>query len=223
MTVPDIARHYIREMRAVQPHGPYFLAGFSFGGLVAYEMACQLRAAGQQIGLLAVLDTDLRDAFRAVPFSTRLHNRWSVYGLHWRRFLGTNNRTSYLMEILRGWAAKRIYRVCLTLGRRMSGRAASFGTILDIQTFAGSNYSPGIYDGRVLLFRCCVRPAGEESGRDLGWSEVARGGLEVHEIPGDHHSMWVEPNIRAVAARLKTCLHQARDGNTRLALHSCLR
>ena len=58
LTVGQMAAHYIEEVRAFQPHGPYYLGGSSFGGLVAYEMAQQLRAAGEAIGMLALFDTN---------------------------------------------------------------------------------------------------------------------------------------------------------------------
>ena len=55
--VEEMAAHYLQELRTVQPHGPYYLGGLSFGGWVAYEMAQQLRADGEQVGLLALIDT----------------------------------------------------------------------------------------------------------------------------------------------------------------------
>src|SRR5439155_9898928 len=55
--IEDMAAHYIKELRKMQPLGPYFLGGRSLGGIIAYEMACQLRAQGHEIGLLAVLDS----------------------------------------------------------------------------------------------------------------------------------------------------------------------
>src|SRR5690606_19768881 len=56
-TVEDIARHFIDEMRSVRPRGPYLLGGYSFGGIVAYEMARQLAASGEDVPLLALFDT----------------------------------------------------------------------------------------------------------------------------------------------------------------------
>src|SRR5712692_1384520 len=56
-SVEEMAAHYIKEMRELQPAGPYFIGGRSLGGMVAFEMACQLRAQGQEVGLLALLDT----------------------------------------------------------------------------------------------------------------------------------------------------------------------
>jgi thioesterase domain-containing protein len=55
-TVPDIAEHYLSEMRAVQPHGPYFFGGYCFGGVVAFEMAQQLKKLNKEVRLLVMLD-----------------------------------------------------------------------------------------------------------------------------------------------------------------------
>ena len=56
-TIEEMAAHYVKEIRELHPHGPYFMGGLSFGGIVAFEMARQLTAVGQKVGLLAVLDT----------------------------------------------------------------------------------------------------------------------------------------------------------------------
>src|SRR5262249_4772225 len=55
--VAEMAAAYLKDVRALRPRGPYRLAGLSFGGLVAFEMACQLEAAGEEVDLLAILDT----------------------------------------------------------------------------------------------------------------------------------------------------------------------
>src|SRR5689334_25000388 len=62
-----MAETYLDSIRKIQPNGPYSLAGYSFGGLVAFEMACRLRSAGETVALLALLETDLHHRFLPLP------------------------------------------------------------------------------------------------------------------------------------------------------------
>ena len=211
LTVPDIAAHYIRELRTLQPSGPYFLAGFSFGGMVAFEMASQLRAAGHQIGILAMFDSDLTSSVNDLPASARVQKRWDVYRFHLQRILFGPERIAHVKGTLQGWSAKLIYRGYGAFGRAVPPSVAAFGNILDVQTFAGRNYSPDIYRDRVTLFRCRIRPPMEKLGYDLGWGKVAGGGLDVYDVPGDHDSMWAEPHIRVLVGKLESCLVGTRQ------------
>ena len=70
--VEDLAASYVAEVRVVQPEGPYFLGGLSFGGIVAFEMAQQLCAVGQEVALLALFDTPTPWAFTPKPLFRRL-------------------------------------------------------------------------------------------------------------------------------------------------------
>ncbi len=77
--VEDLAAHYIKEMQILQPEGPYFLVGMSFGGVVAFEMAQQLVAQGQKVSLLALLDTYAPNSVQLVPIRERLSAHWSKF------------------------------------------------------------------------------------------------------------------------------------------------
>ncbi|HEY6119013.1 MAG TPA: hypothetical protein VIV66_03590, partial [Pyrinomonadaceae bacterium] len=71
-------------------------------------------------------------------------------------------------------------------------------------------YVPHVYPGRVTLFRASRQPAGYNNARDLGWGELAAGGLEIHEVPGDHGSIVVEPRVGTLARKLRRCIEKAR-------------
>jgi thioesterase domain-containing protein len=211
LTVPDIARHYIQEIRAAQPQGPYFLAGFSFGGLVAFEIASLLREQGQSTALLIMFDSDLSKMSEEVSTSERIKNRWEVYRFHCHHFLFGPERASHLKTTIQGKCAKLVYRMYEVVGRPVPPSVAALGRINDIQTFASYNYSPPVYPGRVTLFRCHVRRPGEKLGYDLGWGKTAAGGLEIYDVPSDHHTMWMEPCIDVVIKKLESCLEEARN------------
>jgi thioesterase domain-containing protein len=77
--VEDLAAHYIKEMRILQPDGPYFLVGVSFGGLVAFEIAQQLVAQGQQVALLALLDTYAPGVVKQLLAGERISAHWNNF------------------------------------------------------------------------------------------------------------------------------------------------
>ena len=75
---------------------------------------------------------------------------------------------------------------------------------------AFESYVPPVYPGKMTLFRAASRPPGVHQDPMLGWEGIVAGGLEIHEVPGDHGSIVVEPHVRPLAETLKRCLEKAR-------------
>jgi amino acid adenylation domain-containing protein len=192
----EMASHYIEEMRRVQPQGPYFLGGYSFGGAIAFEIAQQLAAQGEQDSVVVLFDTNFpqstpasvsRKAALLTPFRVPASERW---GYVWRilrapiRLIEIRVHVARLPRIV-----KKVREACLQ---------------------AESSYRPRPYAGRVILFRSNHKPLGQLSDPRAGWSECATRGLEVYEIAGNHENILLEPQVRFVAENLKTCLDDAR-------------
>jgi len=211
--VEDLATHYIKEMQILQPEGPYFLAGVSFGGSVAFEMAQQLVAQGQKVALLALLDTYSSEALKPMPSSDRL-------SAHWSNFLQLG--PIYLLEKVKENVKGKIQRfndklnhslneigckLYLGIGRSLPNNLQDF-TFQQENIQASRNYVPQVYPGRVTLFRSRDQIIGVSSYGDpqLGWGELAAGGLEFHEVPGTHLGMLQEPHVQVLAEKLKDCL-----------------
>ncbi|GAB4260102.1 MAG: type I polyketide synthase [Pararhodobacter sp.] len=207
----DAARDYLAEIRQVQPHGPYLLGGFSGGGLTALEIAHLLRAEGEEVRLLTLLDTPvpLRPALsRADKAMIKLHE--------FRR-----KGPGYVVEWLkdrRAWREELARRAEEAAGEGDSGfhnRAieAAFRAALP-------HVSMRVYDAPVALFRPpldrhwkvtgnrWVSRAKEYVYHDNDWSRwMPR--LSVHEVPGDHDSMVLEPNVRVMASKLRALIAEA--------------
>jgi thioesterase domain-containing protein/acyl carrier protein len=202
----DLAAHYIQEMRRVQPNGPYNFLGFSFGGLVAYEMAQQLLAAGEIIGMLGLLDTwqssYLRRTPNPGPIWLRIYYRLRIVWLNTQR-LSLRNKLSYLRSRLRSrWLRLAYHRAHRQQSKSVAPSAAS---VRDINLIAGQRYKVRPLSGKVTLFR-----ANEASDwnlpEDLGWREYATGGVDIHLIPGDHGQIFAEPNVSVLAEAVTRCL-----------------
>ncbi|SLN22532.1 Phthiocerol/phenolphthiocerol synthesis polyketide synthase type I PpsE [Roseivivax jejudonensis] len=208
-TLAEAASDYIAEMKQVQPRGPYLVGGFSGGGITAYEIAHQLESMDDQVALVVLLDTPLpqrtplsgRD--RALIQLHELRRKGLSYPVTWAR-----NRIAWEIEKRRardGTAAE-------TAFHNAEIEAAFLGAV--------GAYEMRPWDGRVALFRPPLRGYWTVSGGrlvdhqraylypDNDWGRFVPG-VEVHEVPGDHDSMVLEPNVRVLAAKLRAAIARA--------------
>jgi thioesterase domain-containing protein/acyl carrier protein len=217
-SITEMAAHYIKEIREFQPAGPYFIGGRSLGGIIAFEMACQLRAQGQEVGLLALLDSypvgyaKLRDGGTLRNKVGHIIRRMGSHVSNIRG-LSLHEKLSYVIDKAQYGPIKLRSKVWQTIYRSYE----SFGRALpralrDVQEFnwlAARDYVPGLYDGRVTLFW---------ASRDLrasfdlveGWRVLAEGGMEVQEIPGTHLNIIKEPHVAELALKLGESLARAQ-------------
>ena len=210
----EMASRYIQEIRQVQLHGPYFLAGFSFGGLVAYEIAQQLYARGEKVALLALIDTRVSIAGKSYPTKS-----WKSKFFQSVKILRVKPKEEQLNNVwgrLKWYLTGRFgifYRFYLRYIKR-SPVDLQLLNVLVANHQAGKNYSPLVYLGKLTLFRASKQYAevqiNNELGNELGWESLAAGGLESYEIPGSHHTIMQEQNVRLLAEKLIICLQQAR-------------
>ena len=181
-SVEEMAAYYVREVREKQPVGPYAIMGYSFGSLVAYEMAQQLHAAGERIALLGVIDFLLN---KRLP----LHKRALRFLKTARTDLAVTLRgrggLTHLFNRLKGKAVRLVYTVS-SAAERPAPRAV--GTAFDINWFAAVNYRPRAYPGRLNLF--CSTEERVKWDPLMGWGNLAAQGLDIHELPGNHFEMF---------------------------------
>lgn len=205
----DAARDYIGEMRQIQPHGPYMLGGFSGGGITAFEIARQLRAAGEEIASLILLDTPLPQrqgisrADRIRMNMLKFREAGITYPLTWVR-----NRIAWEFEKRKAVE----FETSKTEFHNEAIRAAFMEAI--------GTYQVMPWDGPMTLLRP-PPSARYKVGKDRfineqreyvdlsnGW-DAHVSSLQVIEVPGDHDSMVLEPNVRVLVARMKLVLEEA--------------
>jgi acyl transferase domain-containing protein/thioesterase domain-containing protein/acyl carrier protein len=200
--VEDMAAYYLREIRKVQARGPYCLAGYSFGGYIAFEIAQQLRATGETVGLLGFLDTIEWQYLQRVGRPESFRERWTQ-----RLDRLKTGPSSYLKTTFEYNTTKLLHRFFHVFGREVPQR---FSNLEDINRFATSLYRPANYAGRLTIFRSLSREAAFENDELLGWGGFVSGGIEVQDVTGRHLEMLKEPHVRLLATKLRACLDGAQ-------------
>lgn len=214
-SVADQAVLYLKEIRKIQPSGPYYLAGESFGGLVAYEMAQQLLQQGEEVGLVALFDTDAPGSQKKKPLTERI-------SLHLQKLFSQG--PIYVLEKV-GKTINASKDRFVNIISKMYGKLDSSGSLptnlqevatrdirKQVRDQAINSYVAQPYHKQLVLFRAMTRNEFEADYSDSqwGWGPLAMGGLEVHQVPGDHLSILKEPNVKILADKLKVCLGDAQ-------------
>ncbi len=258
--IEDMAAHYVQALRNRQPHGPYILGGYSAGGLVALEVAQQLRKQGQEIALLAILDVPAQSP-NYVLVQRFAHWVSGVLNLGERReralFLSWRDtlfRLDYFLhkgfrDWVRGWFS-RVQRFFSRsaeerndlVRKRLGGSGVQTNGALSVHNLpvartedegdlawkdydrhmrehfdtvneAVKCYIPQPYAGQVVLFRSSVgyrRAEMRIADSKMGWERIAKGGLEMFVVPGNHLQIIREPNVKHLGEPLRACLEQVQ-------------
>lgn len=235
LRVEELAAHYIEEICTVQPDGPYYLGGHSFGGLVAFEIAQQLHAQGKKVALLAILDTIYQWAMDSQPSPEPkpLPSRNSI-SKHLEQIsqLGLRQKLTYI----RSYARERIGREVKHQQRKLTkftdqiqkkfqkyacnfylriGHPLPYSLrgfyLLEQKTKARKSYQIKSYPGRVTVFWAMGNGDPQKTyDNRSGWGNVAGGGLEMEGVPGNHGSLKTEPNVAVLAGKLRACLERGQ-------------
>ena len=201
--IEDMAAYYVEAIRSMQPEGPYSLVGYSFGGLVAFEVAQQIVAQGGQVQFLGLFDSVEWHYADRVNKSLRPSERMDVLKEHMNAMVFGSDRFAYSKKLLNGKISRLKYRFLQSLGRPLP---QNVGDLEEVNSFAATKYVPKVYHGKLTLFRSMKRVVQQGSDEYLGWKEFAGAGVEVHHIPSTHFDILQEPGVSVIAEKLRTCL-----------------
>lgn len=189
-TVEAMAAQYVEAIRTVDPHGPYRLAGYSAGGVIAYEMAQQLKKDGAKVEFLAMIDTlSPTSAGRKISRWRKLWlmRRWSLkfaLALPARRHRGRTDEINYQIALDQ-----------LSRGESLPPELVDHYLYRNFVT-AQALYKPEPYHGSLVLFRATEGEVDYlAAGDSLGWEADVRGDIHVTSIAGSHFSMMSEPGV----------------------------
>jgi thioesterase domain-containing protein len=207
--LPAMAAQYAAAVEAAAPHGPYLLGGWSFGGVVAFEMARQMRQRGQPVALVALLDSQA-PALVPLPAAPRENDIVRLYlrdqaGLQGLDASWLDGEPAGMDEAAAlDWLLARAHQTGVL---QASVRLAQVRPLLDVYSAnvrARAAYRPRPGGGRLTLFHPRASPDPTN-----GWSALADEPVEVHEMAADHYSMLVPPAVAGLADRLRSCIERS--------------
>ncbi|TAM03962.1 MAG: acetoacetate--CoA ligase [Paraburkholderia sp.] len=215
-SVVDMASHYVDEIRRVQTHGPYAIIGFSFGGLVALEMAQQLHRAGEQIELLCILDTYVHE--RCLPFPDWLRYQSVYMRRQWKAWCDVPpvERAQFISRKLSGAVDKirlRLGHMARNPTPEVLSLPPAVQRMREAMRVAMATYRPKAYDAGPIHYVRAAHPIIDRASPMPLWQHIARHGLNVTRFGSGHYDMVLEPYVEPLARTLDQML----TGNSRSA------
>ncbi|MCM3623871.1 amino acid adenylation domain-containing protein [Brevibacillus borstelensis] len=219
-SVEEMAIHYLEQIRSVQKSGPYVLAGWSFGGIVAYEMAYQLREAGEQIAALILMDS-FAQAYR----KDAVHDQVTVLAMFVQDLLGiTAKEIPGWFQSLRDIPIEQAIHTLMNtlIEQELLGQSTSFEEfarlfrVFQANWTAYRHYVPKSSGQPIILFTSGDRDEGVTgiySSPSNGWEEVTNGEIEIHELPGNHFTILQSPGVEQIAQSIATTMRRIHDRN----------
>jgi thioesterase domain-containing protein len=213
--VEDMTAQYIQEIQKVQPKGPYFVTGYSFGGLIAFEMAQQLCRQGHEVALVGLLDSGqpiYRKDFANIFLSPKVLRTYFLR-------LGELFTDAESRKTFRSRIKNELWRMFF-LKRSAGGAAAPKGdprplprteTMLQAANIdAAVHYKPTYFSGRLSVFRFEERTVVDKFDRYLGWSGLAEN-IDVYDVPGNHVTATEEPHVAVLGEKFRLAIQKARE------------
>jgi phthiocerol/phenolphthiocerol synthesis type-I polyketide synthase E len=213
-SIEEMAVKYLKEIRAIQPNGPYFLGGYCFGGNLSLEIAHLLREEREEVGLLAMINSATHLYPLYMTGTTRIQRTWfkitDRLALEWEWLRGQpfRKQCQYLKT-----RAKRMGDLARTRAEAMLDRFPAVSRlrirehslVYHLEQIAEANdrawerYRPRPYDGKVIFLRARRQPQGIKPDPLLGWGGVLTGEVHVHEMPGFRQNILDEPSVSQMA------------------------
>ena len=212
--IEDMAVHNLKEIRKVQPKGPYFLGGYCLGGMVAYEMARLLEREGEKASLLALFNTPAPGSFKGWPFGRVYLTKRITHELKKLRKLGLRDKLVIFGKKATGLASHGLGSLKTAVAQSSFGEAKKAAQrwlgVADINISAAKSYAPGAYAGHISLFLTEEASSLYSIDPKDGWGVLAKDGIEVHDVSGDNNSMFDIPFVEGLAETLKSCVERAQ-------------
>jgi len=218
-SIEEMAVHYLKEIRDLQPTGPYFLGGFCMGGQVALEMAQILLKEGEQVALLAMMDTyNFNGVYYRPSVREKLANtrqRIAFHSLNILR-LGLKEQVVYLSAKLKNAIHRELTRFHLwvsnlfnvQLSHNGNGAGAGDKSLELINESLHFAYVAKPYPEKLTMFSP-RRNYSFVRDRQMGWGQIGVGGIELIELPADPGGIFIEPYVQTLAQKLKEQIDRA--------------
>jgi acyl transferase domain-containing protein/thioesterase domain-containing protein/acyl carrier protein len=210
-TLEGLASLYVQEVRRLLPEGPYLLGGASLGGLIAAEMSQQLYASGRKPDILLLFDTFVPGSHQHLGAGAQILQHWQNFRKAGFPYLFARSRDKIEFLWSRGVRAISLDACrCYGLLHKPLPAGLRYLPVEEAHKRAMRYYQVQVYPGKVTLFRAMDfhQTAATRRNPSLGWDKYAAGGLEIHNVRGEHNSMFREPHVRDLAEKVNAVLSQ---------------
>ena len=213
-SIDDMAAFYVRELLEHNPTGPYALAGYSFGGYIAVEMARLLYGMNNDVRLLGLFDTDAEiittQVFDASTLYKRIRRQFPKLLWVIRSFVEDPAQT---VAYQKSFFKRKANEILSTIGLRKEPEPSdALGDLSPIVMKVENAYQQHVirpFDGHVTLFRAKKRPYFVADFVFLGWKKYALKGVTVYEVPGDHKTMFEASHDQETARIIQKALDES--------------
>jgi amino acid adenylation domain-containing protein len=206
----DIAAHYISAIRAQNPDGPYALAGYSFGGIIAYEMARQLEALNKEVRMLGMFDTYAYRTPYYDPLPVNIVKRGMYFGRKaWHAVTfkdGFTKTISTRAKAVERGAIRLLWKLKFGTEQKQTGFFGYSNKIDEMNNIAQKHYKIQPYNIAIELFRAETRSFYLDDYEYMGWKPYALKGVNIYNVPGEHNTIFKDPNDKQFAEILQKCL-----------------
>jgi amino acid adenylation domain-containing protein len=212
----DIAAYYVAEILEQNPRGPYNLAGYSFGGIVAFEMAKQLKEMGRDVNMLAIFDTNADNSDNFDDWMRRMGKKFKRQFPKLKFILRSFRKypaetLSYQFNFLKNKCI-RVLAGAGVIKKYAEVQLDHAGKINQKHDSAFDKYKLTPYNGTIDLFRVKSRMYYLDDPVYLGWKPLALQGLNIHEITGDHKTFLLPPNVQELSVMLGDIINSRNSG-----------
>jgi phthiocerol/phenolphthiocerol synthesis type-I polyketide synthase E len=224
LTIEEMARHYIAEIKSVQPKGPYFIGGYCLGGMIAFEMARQLETIGDHVAFLAMISTYTPEHLkREIPNMTGVRRYLNLIidriGLEMDNLsvLDLKEKLSYIGDRMRQFrlVSRVIYedladrlRKSFNLKPYHHSRRYILEKIRNKQAMAFYDYKPSPIETGITLFRVSRQSRSLVADPTLGWADYSKKGVVDFEVLAFHKNIMKDPNVKTLAKKLQECIDE---------------
>jgi amino acid adenylation domain-containing protein len=215
-TIEEIATHYVNELIQHHPSGNFAISGHSFGGYVAVEIKHQLEKKGRQVTMFGIFDTDANNILYKKDLKKKIGKKIKrqlpKYLFILKSFYTHPKRTLKYQQYLFLSASKKKLQ---KLGVIKEPKSENLDNILSLigknNEHALERYQLNSFKGHLHLFKAKERLYFIDDQKYLGWSNLAIEGISVYDIPGDHKTIFHEPNVKILATQMQAILDQANN------------
>jgi amino acid adenylation domain-containing protein len=210
-SIEDMAAYYIEALQAIQPSGPYYLGGWSLGGIVAFEMAQQLRFRGEEVALLALIDSYAPAVINWYEemdeASLLVHLARDMGGLFGKELpISADELQQFAPEEQLNYILERSKNLNILPPEVSLEQMRHLMRVFQANREAMLSYIPQPYPGKIALLSASEKPLQVKLDPTQGWGELATGGLDIQPIPGDHYAILRDPHVQLLAQQLATNL-----------------